>query len=102
MSGQIKFKKKPIDIDPLEDLLNEELIAQAIWECLRDNDPEGVIEVLEAHLEARNKSKISRDHNIPRITYYHALKNKNPTLSTLAKIVHATVEEDCEQGCAHA
>lgn len=101
MNGQIKLKKKPICLDPMEDLLNEELVAQAIWECLRDNDPEGVIEILEIHLEAKNKSRMSRLHNIPRTTYYHAIKSKNPTLSTLAKIVHAAVEED-ESKLTHA
>ena len=102
MNGQIKLKKIPIKLDPMEDLLNEELVAQAIWECLRDNDPEGVIEILEIHLEAKNKSKISRNHNLPRTTYYHAIKSKNPTLSTLAKIIHAAVEEnnDSELSCA--
>ena len=27
------------------------------WECLREMIPEGVIEVLEAHMEAKNKAK---------------------------------------------
>jgi probable addiction module antidote protein len=96
MTGQIKLKKKPKKFDSMKYLLDENLIAKAIWECLRDNDPEGVIEVLEAHLDARNKSKLSRDHEIPRTTFYHAIKSKNPTLATLAKIVHATIE--CEEG----
>jgi probable addiction module antidote protein len=85
----IKFKKKPREHDPMKYLLDETLVAQAVWECLKDNDPEGVIEVLEAHLSAKNKSKFSRDHALPRTTIYHAFKSKNPTLQTLAKLVHA-------------
>jgi hypothetical protein len=77
MRGQFKFKNKPIDPDSIEYLLNEELIAQSIWSCLKDNDRKGVIEVLEAYLEIK-------------------IKSKNPTLSTLAKIVHATIE--CKEG----
>lgn len=96
MNGQVKLKKTSIRLDPMEDLLNEELVAQAIWECLRDNDPEGVIEVLEIHLSAKNKSRMAKNYNIPRTTYYHAIKSKNPTLSTLAKIIHAAVEEQNE------
>ncbi len=94
MSGSVKFKKKPKKFEADKYLLDESLIANAIWECLRDNDPKGVIEIIEAHLEAKNKSKLSRDHKIPRTTYYHAIRSKNPTLSTLAKIIHATTEED--------
>ena len=85
-----KFKKKPREYDPMEELLDEQLIAKAIWECLKDNDPNGVIEILEAHLRAKNKSKIAREQALPRTTLYHAFRSKNPTLQTLAKLVHAT------------
>lgn len=84
-----KLKKKPIKYDPMRDLLNEQLIAKAIWECLKENDPEGVIEILEAHMRAKNKSKLARENNIARTTLYHAFRSKNPTLHTLAKLVHA-------------
>lgn len=84
-----KLKKKAREYDPTKDLLNEQLIAKAIWECLKDNDPNGVIEVLEAHLSAKNKTKLSKEHDLPRTTIYHAFKSKNPTLHTLAKLIHA-------------
>lgn len=87
----IKLKKMPREYDPLKDLLDEQRIATAVWECLKDNDPDGVIEILEAHLRAKNKSKLAREHDLPRTTFYHAFKSKNPTLQTLAKLVHATV-----------
>lgn len=86
----VKFKKRPREYDPDKYLLNEELIAQAIWECLKENDPDGVIEVLEAHLSAKNKSQLAKECSLPRTTLYHAFKSKNPTLHTLAKLVHAT------------
>lgn len=86
-----KLKKQPREYNPTKELLNEKLIATAVWECLKDNDPDGVIEILEAHLRAKNKSKLAREHLLPRTTYYHAFKSKNPTLHTLAKLVHATV-----------
>lgn len=86
-----KLKKKPRVYDPSRTLLDEHLIASAVWECLKDNDPNGVIEILEAHLRAKNKSKFSRDNDVPRTTLYHAFRSKNPTLHTLAKLVHATV-----------
>ena len=37
-----KFKKRPREYNPTKDLLDEKLIAKAIWECLKDNDPDGV------------------------------------------------------------
>lgn len=74
----------------MKDLLDEQLIAKAIWECLKDNDPDGVIEILEMHLSAKNKSKLAREHDLSRTTIYHAFRSKNPTLHTLAKLVNAT------------
>ncbi|MFZ4100074.1 MAG: hypothetical protein ACOYKZ_07115 [Chlamydiia bacterium] len=47
------------------------------------------MEVLEAHIEAVNFLKLSKTGEIPRSTLYHALSGRNPTLKTLAKIVHA-------------
>lgn len=77
------------EIHPTQDLADEDLISKAIWECLKNNDPEGVIEVLQAHLEAVNMLKFSKEAHIPRATLYHFLQNKNPTLKTLAKVVHS-------------
>jgi probable addiction module antidote protein len=87
----VKFRKQPREYDPIQDLLDEELISKAVWECLKENDPEGVIEILEAHISAKNKTQFAKEHDIPRTTLYHAFKSKNPTLCTLAKLVHATV-----------
>ena len=84
-----KFKKQPREYDPMKYLLDEQLIATAVWECLKDGDSDGVIEILEAHLRAKNKSKLARENDIPRTTYYHAFKSRNPTLHTIAKLVHA-------------
>lgn len=89
--SMIKLKKRPREYDPMKDLLDEELIAKAIWECLKENDPDGVIEILEAHISAKNKSQLAKEYDISRTTLYHAFKSKNPTLHTLAKLVHAVV-----------
>ncbi|MBA3603782.1 MAG: hypothetical protein H0W50_09125 [Parachlamydiaceae bacterium] len=45
-----------MEYSPTKELLNEDLIARAIWECLKNNDPEGVTEIIEAHLYAKNKT----------------------------------------------
>ena len=61
---------------PTERLLDEDFIAKAVWECLKDNDYEGVVEVIEAHLRAVNKTKAAKDNDLARSTMYNAFKSK--------------------------
>jgi DNA-binding phage protein len=75
--------------NPREELLDEELISRAIWECLKNDDPEGVMEVIEIYIEASNKTQLAKASSIARSTMYHTLKSKNPTIKTLAKLIHA-------------
>lgn len=90
---EIKLKQDPqiLDYSPTEELLDETFIAKAIWECLKNNDPEGVMEIIEAHLEAVNKVKASEHIELPRSTMYNAFKGKNPTIKTLAKLINCCV-----------
>jgi DNA-binding phage protein len=90
---KLKLKKgvKLTKHDPFKALLDEKLIAQAFWECLKDNDPEGAMEILSAHLTALNKSHLAKEADMPRSTLYHSLKSKNPTIKTVAKLIHCTV-----------
>ncbi len=87
----VKLKKgaKVKPYSPTKMLANEKFIGQVILECLKDNDPEGVIEALETYLEAVNKLRFASEAQVPRSTLYYLSKNKNPTLKTLAKTVHA-------------
>lgn len=85
---KLKKNAKVIKYSPTQELLNEDRIAFAIWECLKNNDPEGVVEVIEAHLRARNKTKLAKMHRLPRTTLHHAFRGKNPTVKTLAKLVN--------------
>ncbi len=75
--------------DPTKALLDEDRIGKAIWECLKNGDAEGVIEIIQIHLEALNKTQLAKEANLPKTTLYHSFKNKNPTIKTLAKLVHA-------------
>lgn len=87
---EIKLKKDAqlIDYSPTKELLDESFIAKAIWECLKNNDPEGVMEVIQAHLEIVNKVRVAENIELPRSTMYNAFKGKNPTVKTLAKLVN--------------
>lgn len=51
-----KFKKQLREFNPTKYLLNEELIIQAVWECLKANAPEEALEILETHFSAKNKN----------------------------------------------
>ncbi len=74
---------------PTESLKDIKLIGTAIMQHLIANDPSGVMETIETHLEALNKSKFSKEAGVPRSTIYKLFKMKNPTIKTLAKILHA-------------
>jgi len=78
-------------LDPSKHLLNKKFIGAAILECLNNNDSEGVMEMIGIYLNAlnRSKSKFLAVANIPRTTAYHSLRSKNPTIKTLAKLMHA-------------
>jgi DNA-binding phage protein len=92
-SSSMKLKKntKLIVYSPTKEMLDETFIANAVWECLKNNDPEGVMEVIQTHLEAVNKMKAAQHTELPRSTLYNALKGKNPTIKTLAKLVNCFI-----------
>ncbi len=84
--------RKDAEIYPLElskDLTNENLIAQAFWECLRNNDPEGAVEMIAIYLREANKLKFSKETNTSRSTIYRSLHRKNLTIKTVAKVLHS-------------
>ena len=75
--------------DPTHALLDEDRIGRAIWECLKEGDSEGVIEIIQIHLEAVNKTQLAKEADLPKTTLYHSFRSKNPTIKALAKLVHA-------------
>ena len=94
-TSKMKMKNKSdlIAYDPVEEMIDENFIGKAILECLKNNDPEGVMEVIEMYLGALEKTHFVEKSQVPRSTLYHSLKSKNPTIKTLAKLVHATTIE---------
>jgi len=76
--------------NPLKELCDLDQTAKAVFECLLNNDPEGAMEMIEIYLEAINKSKLRREVDLHKSTLYSALKHRNPTMKTLAKIMYAS------------
>ena len=85
---ELKSDSGLIEYSPTQNLLDENFIALAIWDCLKNNDAEGVVEIIQAHLTVVNKQKRAKEADLPRSTLYNCLKSKNPTIRTLAKMVH--------------
>lgn len=73
---------------PLRELLDFKQTALSILECLQNNDPEGAMEMISIYLEALNKAKLRKQTKLPKSTMYSALKHKNPTIKTLAKMMY--------------
>lgn len=93
-------RSQPIKLDkipgvsrerPLEYLTDEKNVSLAVMECLQNNDPEGVMEVIGTYIEALNKSELRKKSHLSKSTMYNFLRHKNPTVKTLAKIMHSCV-----------
>lgn len=74
--------------NPLKHLTDPKLTGLSILECLLNNDPEGVMEMIEIYLHAVNKKKLLKKTKMPKSTMYSALKHRNPTIKTLCKIMY--------------
>lgn len=77
-------------VNPLKELADPNRTALAVFECLLNNDPQGAMEMIEIYLEAVNKANLMRETDLPKSTMYSALKHRNPTMRTLAKIMSST------------
>lgn len=91
-----KSKKKEMKLtpySPTQELLDENFIGKGIVECLKNNDPEGVMEVISTYINVLNKTQSAKQASLAPSTLYHSLKNRNPTIKTLAKLVYASTHE---------
>ena len=68
--SNLKLKKnaKVSGYSATERLLDETFIAQAVWECLKNNDPQGVIEIIETHLEVVVNKNFGKAGQLLRMT----------------------------------
>lgn len=67
--------------------LSKEFLGKAILECFFNNDPNGIVELLEIYIQEHNKVEFCKEAKIPRSTTYQSFKHKNPTIKTVAKIM---------------
>lgn len=78
------------EYDPVKNLLDINKMGAAIMQCFIENDTEGVLEIVENYLYAVNKTQFLKEANVPRSTMYNFFKRRNPTIKTLAKIMHTS------------
>ncbi len=76
------------EYDPIKNLLDKQKMGAAVMECLIENDTEGVLEIIESYLYAIGRTQFLKNAKIPRSTAHNFLKRRNPTIKTLAKIMH--------------
>lgn len=86
--AKLKPGVKGIPWSPTEQLLNEDFLARALFECLKEEDLDSFKEILRSHLEAKVKSRSAKVFGLAERTMYESLSESgNPSLKTLAKIV---------------
>ncbi|CDK30197.1 DNA-binding protein [Candidatus Babela massiliensis] len=85
------IKSEPYEVGEI--VLQEGFLGKAIAECLINNDPEGVLEVISIFIDLLNKSQLAKDAGMNRSSLYRALKG-NPTIKTVAKVLHSAVSSN--------
>lgn len=81
-------KKGITKLNPDSSFMDSQKVGAALLECLIENDTETFIEILDSYLRI-NKLQVAKKGKMARSTVQLAFsKSGNPTLKTLAKIVH--------------
>jgi DNA-binding phage protein len=71
-------------------LKDQELVFQAFWQCLVEQDIESFKEILRGHLEAVNKGQLAKKSKTSRRTLHRILSPQgNPTLKNISNLIHA-------------
>ncbi|OGB84093.1 hypothetical protein A3F66_00945 [candidate division TM6 bacterium RIFCSPHIGHO2_12_FULL_32_22] len=86
--------KKLKTIEPRKFFQDSTKVGEALLQCLVDNDTDSFIDILDEYLRI-NRSKLAKKSGIGRSTIQEILSKKgNPTLKTIAKIVHFSTISD--------
>ena len=86
-------KKKVTEFKPEEFFENHQGVAIALLQALIENDTQTFMEILDSYLRV-NRSYVAQSSDLSRSTVSIAFSKKgNPTLKTIAKIVHESFED---------
>lgn len=89
----LKSKKTPhvLKHDARDFFKSHQKVALALLTSLEEDDPEAFLEILDVYLKA-NRTQVAKQADLSRTTVQNALSKKgNPTIRTIAKIVHQAV-----------
>lgn len=79
------------EVKPEKFFKKDKEVAAALFQCLIENDTEAFMEILDSYLRV-NRSHVASNSGLSRSTVSLALsKRGNPTLKTIAKIIHESV-----------
>ncbi len=89
----LKNKKQALSFDhkPRDFFKSHQKVALALLTSLEENDAGAFLEILDVYLRV-NRTKVAKETKLSRTTVQNALSKKgNPTIRTIAKIVHQSV-----------
>jgi DNA-binding phage protein len=87
----LKSKRKASRHRPSAFFKMHEKVAAALLESLEENDADAFLEILDAYLHV-NRTRVAKESNLSRTTVQQAFSKKgNPTIRTIAKIVHSSI-----------
>lgn len=85
---KIKNSKNIVEWKSEDFFLDSEKVGLALLDCLKENDTERFMEILDSYLRV-NRLQVAKKAKMSRSTIQQAFtKGGNPTLKTIAKIVH--------------
>ena len=85
---KLKQRRQMVAWEAEDTFLDTQKVASALLACLMENDVETFMEVLDSYLRI-NRLQVAKRAKLSRATVQQALApGGNPTLKTLAKIVH--------------
>jgi DNA-binding phage protein len=83
--------KKTYKHNPKRSFKSRTQVSIALLQALENNDPDAFIEILNGYLQV-NRADVAKRAHLARSTVQLALSSKgNPTVRTLAKIVHQSL-----------
>ena len=89
--SNLKEGVKTERVHPEKEFKNHAKVGVALLDSLIDNDTEAFMEILDSYLRI-NRRQVSKKAHLARSTVQQALsRNGNPTIKTIAKIVHEAV-----------
>jgi probable addiction module antidote protein len=89
---KIHDEKKLTEFKPEDFFKNHHNVSIALFQSLAENDTEAFLEILDSYLRV-NRTQVAKEADLSRSTVSLALSKKgNPTLKTIAKIVHEATQ----------